>query len=182
MTNLPNPIRRHVLLALALAAGAIAPMARAQEGDHDKVAEAIQKAGGKVERDEKDKAILAVNFATSKATDADLEPLKGLNRVQKLTLNNTKITDAGLEHLKGLTSLRKLYLVDTDVTDAGLEALKGLTELQVLSLVGTKVTDAGLEHLKELKNLEELFVSGTKVTEEGASKLKEALPKVKIDR
>ena len=35
------------------------------------------------------------------------------------------MTDAGLEHLKGLTKLQWLDLAGTEVTDAGLEHLKG---------------------------------------------------------
>ena len=69
-----------------------------------------------------------------------------------LCLDGTQVTDAGLEHLKGLTRLQSLDLSGTQVTDAGLEHLKGLTQLQWLSLEGTQVTDAGLEHLKGLTN------------------------------
>jgi Leucine-rich repeat (LRR) protein len=158
----------------------------AQEGAAGQDAEdaEIQKIGGKVERDDKapEKPVVRVNLSITKAGDADLAHVKGLDKLKVLGLNNTPITDAGLEHLKGLSSLEKLYLVDTKVGDAGLEHLKGLANLKVLSLVGTQVTDAGLEHLKGLANLKELFVSGTKVSEDGAKKLQEALPKLKIER
>lgn len=174
------------LLAALLACGVIASRAPAQDpkAEPEKVIAAIQEAGGKVERDEKGpgKPVTVVNFATTPAADDALANLKGLDKLQKLTLNGTKITDAGLEHLKGLAGLQKLYLVDTKVGDAGLEHLKGLAGLQVLSLVGTQVTDAGLEHLKGLSNLQIVFLYGTKVTDAGAKTLQEALPKVKIDR
>lgn len=145
---------------------------------------ALQKAGGKIERDDKapDKPVIVVNLGVTQAEDAALEGLKTFTKVQKLILNGTKITDAGLDHLKGLAALQKLYLVDTKVGDSGVEKLKDLKELKILSLAGTGVTDAGLEHLKGLTNLEVVFLHGTKVTDEGVKKLKEALPKVKIEK
>jgi hypothetical protein len=150
----------------------------------DQAVAAIQAAGGRVERDDKapEKPVTVVNFATQPVEDATLACLKGLDKLQKLTLNNTKVTDAGLEQLKGLSSLQKLYLVDTQVTDAGLAHVKELANLQVLSLVGTQVTDAGLEQLKGMMNLKTLFLAGTKVTDEGVKKLQEALPMLKIER
>lgn len=150
----------------------------------DKAVAEIQQAGGKVERDDKapEKPVIVVNFATQPIADAALASLKGLDKLQKLTLNNTKVTDAGLEAIQGLTGLQKLYLVDTQVTDAGLAHIKDLANLQVLSLVGTQVTDAGLEGLKGLANLKTLFLAGTKVTDEGVKKLQEALPMLKVER
>ena len=95
---------------------------------------------------------------------------------------HTQVTDAGLEHIKGLTRLQNLYLFSTQVTDAGLESLKGLDELLELRLDNTKVTDAGLEHIKGLTQLERLYLDGTKVTDEGVKKLQQALPNCKIKR
>jgi hypothetical protein len=188
-----NPDRRRRMnpwktwgMAAVVAYGVASTGARAQEGqgDQEKAIAEIQKAGGKVERDEKapEKPVTTINLATSQATDETLAHLKPFDKLQKLTLNNRKITDEGLKNLSGLTGLQKLYLVDTPVTDAGLEHLKGLTNLQVLSLVGTQVTDAGLEHLKGFTSLQEVFLYATKVTDDGAKAFKEAAPKVKVDR
>jgi hypothetical protein len=156
-----RPRWRHLepaLLILGLAVpGAIA---LAQEGNASQGAQiaAIQKIGGKVERDDKapEKPVMRVNLSITKAGDANLVHVKGLDKLKVLSLNNTPITDAGLEHLKGLASLEKLYLVDT------------------------KVGNAGFEHLKGLANLKELFVAGTNVREDGAKELKESLPKALI--
>ncbi len=181
-----RPRRSRLAPALGmLGLAALVTAAPAQEGGSlDAEIAEIQKLGGKVERDDKapEKPVVRVNLSITKAGDADLAHLKGLDQLKDLRLNNTPITDAGLEHLKGLSSLEKLYLVDTKVGDAGLEHLKGLANLKILSLAGTQVSDAGLEHLKGLSNLKELFVAGTKVSEEGAKKLHEALPMVKIER
>jgi hypothetical protein len=162
---------------------AMTMLAGAQEDTETAVA-AIQKLGGKVERDDKDpeKPVVVVNLGITEVKDAELEHLKGLSKLRRLTLNDTPITDAGLDHIKDLASLQKLYLVDTKITDAGLERLKGLKGLQILSLAGTQVTDAGLEHVKELKELKEIFLYGTKVTDDGVKPLKEALPDLKIYR
>ena len=171
------------ILAASLVVLALAPRAWSQDAQ-DKAAAAIQEAGGKVDRDDKapGKPITAVNFATLPIGDDKLDTLAGLDKAEKLTLNNTKVTDAGLDKVKGLASLKKLYLVDTAITDAGLEKIKGMANLEILSLAGTQVTDAGLEHVKALGNLKTLFVAGTKVSEDGAKKLKEAMPKLTIER
>ena len=43
-------------------------------------------------------------------TDAGLDHLKGLSRLQFLNLGATKVSDAGLEKLEALTDLRYLHL------------------------------------------------------------------------
>ena len=96
-------------------------------------------------------------------TDAGLEHLKGLTKLQGLWISDAPITDAGLEHLKNLGELRGLGIVRTKISDVGLEYLKGLTQLQKLSLEGNWITDAGLEHLKGLTQLDYLSLEGTSV-------------------
>ncbi len=113
-----------------------------------------------------------VNLNDTQVSDAGLEHLEGLPRLQTLWLDNTKVSDAGLERLKGLTKLQLLSLVNTKVGDAGLQHLKGLTQLQGLSLVNTKVSDAGLEHLRGLIQLQALSLVGTKVSDAGLQHLK----------
>ena len=145
---------------------------------------AIKKLGGKVTFAERKpgKPVTGVDLSFTKIIDADLVHLKGLTKLQTLSLINTKVTDAGLVHLKGMTNLQRLDLTDTKVTDAGLVHLKGLTKLQYLDLEGTKVTDAGLVHLKGLTNLQTLILTDTKATDAGVKKLQAALPKCDIVR
>ena len=107
-----------------------------------------------------------------KVTDAGLEHLKVLTKLDTLHLSGTNVTDAGLKHLKGLTSLERLYLSDTDVTDDGLEHLNGLTNLEWLNLSDTDVTDAGLVTLKELTKLQVLYLNDTNITDAGLEHLK----------
>ena len=62
-----------------------------------------------------------------------------------LELNGTEVTDAGLEHLEGLIRLQTLSLFDTQITDAGLEHLEASGRLPALPLGETKVTDEGVK-------------------------------------
>jgi CubicO group peptidase (beta-lactamase class C family) len=182
-----TPAPAAVAAAAAVPAPAPAPapaIEPAKPVDIEGVVSAIQKLGGKVERDDKGagKPVIVVNLGLTEVKDADLEPLDNLATLKRLTLNDTPITDAALDHFKGLAGLEKLYLVDTKITDAGLERLKGLKGLQVLSLAGTQVSNAGLEYLKDMPGLKEVFLYGTKVDDEGAKQLKEAMPNLKIYR
>ena len=105
-------------------------------------------------------------------TDAGLEQLKGLAQLRRLNLDGPKISDAGLKYLKGLSRLQSLGLNSTKVSDAGLQHLKGLTHLQWLGLDDTDVTDAGLQHLKGLTHLQEIGLCGTKISDAGLQDLK----------
>ena len=106
----------------------------------------------------------------------DIERLKGLPRLEYLTLFDCDITDAALVHLNAMTRLAHLNLSLNPITDAGLVHLQDLTHLQELHLHKTQVTDAGLDHLKRLTNLRILTLSGTTVTDEGVTKLRQTLP------
>ena len=146
--------------------------------------------------------VLVVSLNWTWVTDADLEHLEALPRLQQLDLDSTAVGDAGLEHLEGLTQLQHLGLYRTKVSDAGLKHLQGLrqlryldlggltkvtdaglaqlplTQLQWLSLNETKVSDAGLQHLKRLTRLQDLLLHGTRLS--GATGLEhlEGLPQL----
>jgi hypothetical protein len=112
---------------------------------------AIQKLGGKVERDSKtpDKRVLQIDFFGSPVTDKDLAYVQGLGSLEKLSLAGTQITDDGLAYLQKLSNLQDLHLNFTAVTDKGLEHLKGLTNLRSLDLLSTKVTNSGVQGLQK---------------------------------
>ena len=114
-------------------------------------------------------------------TDAGLEHLKGLAKLELLDLSGTKVTDAGLERLKGFKDLKWLSLNSTQVSSAGLEHLKEMNWLEAISLNRTQVDDVGLEHLKGLTNLERLYVEATRVTGKGIKSLQQALRNCKIE-
>ncbi len=72
-----------------------------------------------------------------------------MEMLSRLDLSATKITDAGLESLRSLKKLEYLGLFGTKVTDAGLESLKSLKDLHELRLDGTSVTEEGERSLEE---------------------------------
>src|SRR4051794_27320339 len=67
---------------------------------------AIEKLGGRVERDEKrpNKPVVLVSLYSTKVTDVNLVHLECLKKLKRLHLPHTSISDAGLAHLKGLTN------------------------------------------------------------------------------
>jgi hypothetical protein len=136
-----------LLVCHAVCGCAVKPQTEPEpQTEQEKAVSEIKKLGGIANLDDKgpDAAVIGVILGGTKATDADLEHLKGLTRLQTISLNQTAVTDGGLAHLKGLTKLQAMFLTGTQVTDAGLEHLKGLTQLQTLRLDDTQVTDAGL--------------------------------------
>jgi squalene-hopene/tetraprenyl-beta-curcumene cyclase len=86
---------------------------------------------------------------SDREVDDFTKALLAFPRLTALQFKSTKITDAGLAHLQGLPQLRTLALENATITDAGLAQLKGLTHLEVLSLKGAKVTDAGVQALQK---------------------------------
>jgi Leucine-rich repeat (LRR) protein len=67
-------------------------------------------------------------------TDAGLDSIASLRRLEELNLAGAKITDLGLAKLRALADLRELDLSRTQVTGQGLEALTGLPKLARLNL------------------------------------------------
>ena len=71
--------------------------------------------------DAEKKAIAAIKKLGGKVTFAEKKPGKPVISVY---LTATKVTDAGLVHLKGLSKLQMLSLSYTKVTDAGVKKLQ----------------------------------------------------------
>ena len=67
--------------------------------------------------------------------------------VTRVDLGQCPISDAGLEQLQGLPRLQMLDLAWTKVSDEGLGQLDRFPRLEVLFLDGTTTSDAGLERL-----------------------------------
>ncbi len=87
-------------------------------------------------------------------SDAHLEPLSGLSRLETLAIEGD-ISGAGLEHLKRLGWLKRLDLCSTRITDDDLAALEPLSGLKELRIWGT-ISAAGMRHLTCLKQLRRL--------------------------
>jgi internalin A len=118
----------------------------------------------------------------SLATDAALASLEEMGDLTDLDLSGDKITDAGLAHLRHHRKLKRLRLMWQPITDAGLLQLTTLTGLENLDLCKTRITDAGLKHLKGLTALRKLNLSFTQVTDQGVRDLRQNLPNCEIER
>ena len=81
-------------------------------------------------------------------TDAGLETLGTLKRLEHLDLEDNQLSDEGGAHLANLQSLRVLNLSrNVSITDASIEALSGLTDLRILTLTETGFSAEGIEAL-----------------------------------
>ena len=89
-------------------------------------------------------------FTQSHITDDSLRVFGGMPQLEGLSLQGNRFTDAGLEHLKGLKRLESLWvdLGISRITDDGLLHLYGLTRLKELAVQQTEVTDEGVSKLQ----------------------------------
>jgi Leucine Rich repeat len=140
---------------------------------------ALRKLGAEVKLDRFDE-IVSIDFRENEEiTDADLEHVRGLPRLQTLNLSLTGVTDEGLVNLRGLDRLRTLNLAGSKVTSQGLVHLTDLPELRELRLWGDGIDDAALEHIGAITSLTQLDLSGTQVTGSGFKHLA-AIPRLRV--
>lgn len=66
----------------------------------------------------------------------------------ELDLGSTQITDAGVEHLESLSKMQHLHLGNTHITDKSVERLAQLKGLQTLVVEGTRISKAGMTELR----------------------------------
>ncbi|MFT7514878.1 MAG: hypothetical protein ACI9QL_004103 [Candidatus Omnitrophota bacterium] len=147
-------------------------------------AAALRAHGATVMPVSKGSTLLIVDYASEAEliTDKHLEGIESLAaQVLQLNLYRTQVTDAAMEEIAKLTKLEYLNLGQTQVTSAGMSHLRSLPNLQYLNLYGTKVNDEALPFIASLKKLESVFFYETEVSERGADKLRAALPKAKIN-
>lgn len=86
-------------------------------------------------------------------TGMGLKHLRGLKKLESLSLYGTQTTDAGIAEVRELRSLKTLRLAYTDITSAAIQSLEPLEYLESLDLRGTRVNGEGLLHLAKLKSL-----------------------------
>ena len=106
-------------------AGSLLPQSESRQ-HQEAILREIERLGGthQIERDARGSQFLAV---TCQGTDAELEQLRGLDKLRWLDVSRTNITDEGLAKIRDLKQLQALKLQQTRVTDAGLANLSGLT-------------------------------------------------------
>lgn len=106
-------------------------------------------------------------------SDAGILPLREINNLRLLSVQQTAITNKGLSNIQGIISLRLLRLNWTRIDDDGLKYMDRLPDLALLYLSGTKITDRSLEKLVTLKKLAALQFSHTAVSDDGLPHLLE---------
>jgi len=104
-------------------------------------------------------------------TDRGMEHVEQSRQLHWLEFKGAAISDAGIAHIGTLTNLISLDLLAAKVTDTGLKNLEGLSKLQSLGLSDMQISDSGLPYLKPLVNLRQLNLSGTRVTDAGMQQL-----------
>jgi hypothetical protein len=113
-------------------------------------------------------------------TDADLEGLTSLRRLEELSVAGAKrLTDAGLAHLKQFPKLRKLSLSYLPkLTDRGLSDVSSVPGLRELSVRCTNaVTDKGYAALLRARKLDKLELSYARnLTDERLWSIARSLP------
>lgn len=144
-----------------------------------------------------DGSVRALSFRRGWVSDADLDRIAQLDKLERLDLSETRISDLGLLKLKDLKNVRELNLFYAElVTDEGLATMRNWTRIERINARGTKVTDntlallagkstitaldigyaevtdSGLQHLSTLPNLRELAFGGNKLTEVGLQVLR----------
>ncbi len=123
-----------------------------------------------------------LRLSDREVTDTQLVHLHQLRELSELYLDGTKVTDAGLVHLRALTEIRVLDLSRCDIYGPGLVHLRQLGQLKSLNLEWTHVNDAELLHLHGLASLRELNLDSTEVSDVGVAQLAKALPNCEVIR
>ncbi len=84
--------------------------------------------------------LVEVTLYQSGVKDSHLEVFRtGFPKLQRLKLNETRVTDAGIEHLRRLRRLELLNLQRTDVSNESVPALASLPRLKVLHIAETRI-------------------------------------------
>lgn len=103
--------------------------------------------------------------------------LSRLPDVVVLQMANPDVDDATLGPLRQMNSLRELDLNDTQISDEGLKVLADLPKLERLRLRKTRVTDKGFSQVLATKDsLKELDLRGTAIGPELVKNWKDAKP------
>jgi cell wall assembly regulator SMI1 len=99
--------------------------------------------------------------SSMRMTDAALAHMRGMVKMEKLTLNEVSLTGDGLRHLAGMSRLEGLHLCSCALTDSALAHLPALPALKILNLTSSSgCTTAALECLTRLRGLTAFCLNG----------------------
>ena len=126
-------------------------------------------------------------FAPTDLSDADLEAMSGMERLDELILRGSLLTDAAIPHIGNWAEhLQTLVLIQTQLTDAGVRELVEVCaphgKLEHLGLHGAPITDEAIDDLARLSSLKYLYLGNTLISEAGKDELQERLPRCHITR
>jgi len=112
----------------------------------------------------------SLNVISTKFNDAWMPHIARLRNLKTLRFtNNGKLTDAGMEQLAGLTKLETFSFVGTQITGRAYAKFEGFTKLIKVSHRGSSIDDEGLKELCEhLPNLETISLAHARFTDAGA--------------
>ncbi len=116
-----------------------------------------------------------------KGEPKDLQLLKWLPDLYKVTFIGPQVNDAWIEALRGADGLAYLAIKNARITDQACLAISEFKTIVALDLMYSPVTDAGLTHLKKMKSVRMIRCYGTDVTAAAASELQTELANVKVD-
>jgi hypothetical protein len=98
--------------------------------------------------------------------DEDMVALKGLDRLEVISLSGPRLYGAGLVNIQDLPAVKDLRLDDSPLRDENLKFLGRAKALEWLSLYQTPIDGRGLRFLAALPSLERLLLGGTHVRDE----------------
>lgn len=112
----------------------------------------------------------SLNIISTKFNDEWMPHIAKLTNLKTLRFtNNGKLTDAGMEQLAGLNKLEAFSFVGTQITGKAYAKFDGFTKLIKVSHRGSSINDEGLKELCDhLPNLESISLAHAKFTDAGA--------------
>ena len=115
----------------------------------------------------------SLNVISTKFNDEWMPHIAKLTNLKTLRFtNNGKLTDAGMEQLAGLNKLEAFSFVGTQITGKAYAKFEGFTKLVKVSHRGSSINDEGLKELCDhLPNLESISLAHAKFTDAGAPNL-----------
>ena len=115
----------------------------------------------------------SLNIISTKFNDEWMPNIAKLTNLKTLRFtNNGKLTDAGMEQLAGLNKLEAFSFVGTQITGKVYAKFAGFTKLIKVSHRGSSINDEGLKELCDhLPNLESISLAHAKFTDAGAPNL-----------
>jgi internalin A len=141
------------------------------------IAEIVERAGGRIVRDDArpGRPIVEVDFSeTTSLTDVELEAIAGATELKVFKLHVAASPDVvdGWRHLSRMKNLES-FIADgnSDVNDGVVAHLADLPKLTTVNVDSSGVTDLGVASLAKIPNLEELVLSGRRVTDACADSL-----------